>query len=282
MSDLSVRPWKRYGQDRLYVNLAGGKSVAWLDRRTGEISILVEQYRAAALDALAPHVTGALPDGASPRLAGADPQPVDVPPDHDLALNRPGEALRAKLADLAPGRFARLLSLLGRKSEADSWRAGLAGERAVGAELGRLASSGWRVLHSVPLPRDVDIDHLLIGPGGVFTINTKHHRQKRVWVGDTAVTINRGAPQAYVRKSRVEAKRSAAILERAGVRVEVEPVLVFVGAVSVEVVPSLLDVRVIRKEREVSALGALGGKLSPAQIEAVYAVARDRRNWLLA
>lgn len=190
--------------------------------------------------------------------------------------------MRAKLAELAPGRFARLLSRLGRKSEADSWRAGLAGERTVGAELKRLAPAGWRVLHSVPLPRDVDIDHLLIGPGGVFTINTKHHRQKRVWVGDTAATVNRGAPQAYVRKSRVEAKRVAGVLEGAGVRVEVEPVLVFVGAASVEVVPSLLDVRVIRREREVSALGALGGKLSPAQIEAVYAVARDRRSWLLA
>ncbi|MEU0180206.1 nuclease-related domain-containing protein [Streptomyces sp. NPDC006207] len=258
MSDLSVQPWKRYGQDRLYVNLASGESVAWFDQKTGEIKILVDQYRDAALDALVPHVAGVQPPVASPPAA-AHPHPVDVPPEHDLALNRPGEALRAKLAELSPSRFARLLSLLGRKSDSDSWRAGLAGERTVGAELERLASASWRVLHSVPLPRDVDIDHLLIGPGGIFTINTKHHRRKRVWVGDTAVTVNRGAPVPYVRKSRAEAKRVAGVLERAGVRVDVDPVLVFVGAARVEVVPSLLDVRVIRREREVSALGALGG-----------------------
>jgi len=41
-------------------------------------------------------------------------------------------------------------------------------------------SPRWRVLHSVPL-RDArgavrgDIDHVLIGPPGVVTINTKHH-----------------------------------------------------------------------------------------------------------
>ncbi|MGW9025477.1 nuclease-related domain-containing protein [Streptomyces sp. NPDC055722] len=241
---------------------------------------MVETYRDAVLDVLAPYLAGARPPAVSPEAVA--PQPVDVPLEHDLASNRAGESLHAKLAELSLGWFARLLSLLGRRSDADSWRTGLAGERIVGAELERLESAGWRVLHSVPLPRDVDIDHLLIGPGGVFTINTKHHRKKRVWVGDTSVTVNRGVPEPYVRKSRAEAKRVAGVLERAGVRVEVDPVLVFVGAASVEVVPSLHDVRVIRKEREVSALGALGGRLSTTQIEAVYAVARDRRIWLLA
>jgi hypothetical protein len=57
--------------------------------------------------------------------------------------------------------------LLGRHSEAYGWRKGLAGERKVGAELERLVRKDWRVLHSIPLPRDVDIDHLLIGTGGV-------------------------------------------------------------------------------------------------------------------
>ncbi|MGA5029945.1 nuclease-related domain-containing protein [Streptomyces cellulosae] len=43
-----------------------------------------------------------------------------------------------------------------------------------------LGSQGWRALHSIPLANKVDIDHLLIGPGGVFSINTKHHDKRAV------------------------------------------------------------------------------------------------------
>src|SRR3954464_10969802 len=110
MSDLSVQPWKRYGQDRLYVNLASGESVAWFDRKTGRINVLVEKYRDAALDALAPYMSSAGPVASSPESAAVIPQPVDVRPEHDLVSNRPGESLRAKLAELSPGLFARLLS----------------------------------------------------------------------------------------------------------------------------------------------------------------------------
>lgn len=62
----------------------------------------------------------------------------------------------------------------------------------MGAELDRLARRGWRVLHSIPLANNVDVDHLLIGPGGVFSINTKYHHNKVVWVGDDAVKVNHG------------------------------------------------------------------------------------------
>ncbi|MFE7074420.1 nuclease-related domain-containing protein [Streptomyces sp. NPDC057620] len=37
------------------------------------------------------------------------------------------------------------------------------------------------------------IDHLLIGPGGVFTINTKHHQGAPVWVGNARADLS-GAP----------------------------------------------------------------------------------------
>ena len=48
----------------------------------------------------------------------------------------------------------------------------------MGAELNRLGRHGWRVLHSIRLANRVDIDHLPIGPGGVFSINTKHHHKR--------------------------------------------------------------------------------------------------------
>ncbi|WP_449657794.1 nuclease-related domain-containing protein [Streptomyces longisporoflavus] len=187
------------------------------------------------------------------------------------------------LAEKGPGPAQRLLSwLLRRESEWDSWRMGLAGERRVGGELQRLSRSGWRVLHSVPLPRDVDIDHLLIGPGGVFSVNTKRHFGKSVWVGDEMAKVSHGPPQPYARKSKAEAARVQAVLERyADIPVQVQPVIVFVGVTELTKAATQFTVRVYR-EREVSALGPLGGVLDAGQIDALYAVARHRRAWLAA
>ncbi|MFE0536383.1 nuclease-related domain-containing protein [Streptomyces nigra] len=143
--------------------------------------------------------------------------------------------------------------LLRRSSEWDSWRKGLAGERRVGAELNRLGRHGWRVLHSVPLADKVDIDHLLIGPGGVFSINTKHHHRRAVWVGDDSVKVDHGKPAPYARKSRAEAKRVARVLERyCDFSVPVEPVLVFVGVTELKVVATQLDVRVYQEPTTVT------------------------------
>jgi hypothetical protein len=51
---------------------------------------------------------------------------------------------------------------------------GATGEEQVGALLDELAGRGWRVIHDVNLGRG-NVDHILIGPAGVFTIETKSH-----------------------------------------------------------------------------------------------------------
>ncbi|MGI5411283.1 nuclease-related domain-containing protein [Streptomyces chartreusis] len=95
----------------------------------------------------------------------------------------------------------------------------------MGAELNRLSRYGWRVLRSIPLADKVDTDHLLIGPSGVFSINTKHHHKKAVGVGDDALKIDHGKPAPYARKSRAEAKRVVRVLERyCALPVPVDPV----------------------------------------------------------
>ncbi|MWA15441.1 nuclease-related domain-containing protein [Streptomyces sp. BA2] len=293
MSDLKVVRWKRHGQDRLYVNLPDGSAAAWADCRTGKVTILVEPYRHEALRLLRPLLTRPSPASRSSPAVKPKPRTTDgrkvvpelpplTPPD-DLALNRPGESLRCLLAEKGPSPAQRVLSwLLRRESEWDSWRMGLAGERRVGGELQRLSRSGWRVLHSVPLPRDVDIDHLLIGPGGVFSINTKRHFGKSVWVGDEMAKVSHGPPQPYARKSKAEAGRVQAVMERyADIPVQVQPVIVFVGVTELTKAATQFTVRVYR-EREVSALGPLSGVLDAGQVDALYAVARHRRAWLSA
>ncbi|MEU8910175.1 nuclease-related domain-containing protein [Streptomyces mirabilis] len=280
--ELKVTRWQRFGHDRLYANLPDGIAVGWADLKTGDITVLRAENRDDVIAVLTKHLPDYLGTVRPARAPEAEARPTlpRLTPADDLATNPPGESLRLLLAGSGPGLWERAVSrLLRRPTEWDSWRKGLAGERRVGAELNRLSRHGWRVLHSIPLADKVDVDHLLIGPGGVFSINTKHHHKKAVWVGDEAVKVDHGKPAPYARKSRAEAKRVVRVLERyCDFPVPVDPVLVFVGVTDLKVVATQLTVRVYR-ERQVAALAPLSGVLTAEQVEQVYGVARHRQAW---
>jgi Nuclease-related domain len=75
--------------------------------------------------------------------------------------------------------------------EAVAWRRGAAGERRTARLLGPLERHGWAVLHDLAVPGSrANIDHLVIGPGGVFVIDSKQYqgrlqldRSGRLWHG---------------------------------------------------------------------------------------------------
>lgn len=112
--------------------------------------------------------------------------------------------------------------------EAVGWYRGVIGERRVAGLLARLGSA-WTVLHSVPVGSGMsDIDHVVIGEAGVFTINTKYSPGKKVWSGGFKVYVD-GFPQQYVRNSVFEAERASEALSRAvGMTVPVSALIVFV------------------------------------------------------
>ena len=61
--------------------------------------------------------------------------------------------------------------------DAVAWRRGAAGERRTARLLDLLERQGWAVLHDLAVPGSrANIDHLVIGPGGVFVIDSKHYR----------------------------------------------------------------------------------------------------------
>jgi len=97
---------------------------------------------------------------------------------------------------------------------ADRAARGAEGERKVGAILEGLGAD-WHVLHGVWLGRG-DIDHVLVGPGGTFTIETKSH-PGRIPVERIDGRMLR---QAYA-ESKILAKVSG---------LEVQPLLVFSDA----------------------------------------------------
>ncbi|WP_346777247.1 nuclease-related domain-containing protein [Streptomyces sp. HNM0575] len=259
------------------MSLPDDTRVAWLDRKSGQLHVVLQDHRDAVLEVLAPYLTPQGSSAAAPR----DPEQTAAQiPDEDLALRKPGHALKQKMVTEGMSRAGYMWRRVrGARSEDDSWRVGWEGERAVGAELQRLSRQGWRVLHSIPLPRHVDIDHLWMGPGGVFCINAKKHKDAKVWVGDDSVMI-RGQSYPYVRRSRSEAKRATKALTRAcGFTVEVQPLLVFVGIRELDIHSSLSGVRAIR-ERELAGLGARTGVLEGHQIDSIYEAARWGRTWV--
>jgi hypothetical protein len=75
--------------------------------------------------------------------------------------------------------------------DAVAWRRGVAGERHTARLLGPLERHGWAVLHNLAVPGSrANIDHLAIGPGGVFVIDSKQYRGRlrldssgRLWHG---------------------------------------------------------------------------------------------------
>jgi Nuclease-related domain len=93
--------------------------------------------------------------------------------------------------------------------DAAAWRRGAAGERRTARLLAALEWHGWAVLHDLALPGSrANLDHLLIGPGGVFVIDSKQYRGRlqldqsgRLWHGryplaPTLQAVSFGADQA--------------------------------------------------------------------------------------
>ncbi|MEV2250099.1 nuclease-related domain-containing protein [Streptomyces sp. NPDC050147] len=265
MSGLRVIPAWRHGQERLYVCLADGRNVAWYERESSRVNLLGEEHREAVLRALAPFISGGFSVGPPPVPTPAELARLALHPDDDLAPNRPGEALLIDLdRDPAPARRLR----------ADPRQRALTAEQAIGEVLDGLEGAGWHTLHSVPLPGGPRIHHLLIGPGGLFSVHTLPARKQRVRVADPMVTVGRADPRPLLREIRADADRASFAMTA-----EIRPVLALCGATDLDVTAPPRGVRIVR-DGEVSALAGVGGVLKPADVEALHAMARDRHTWL--
>jgi hypothetical protein len=204
---------------------------------------------------------------------------------HDLADNRAGQAARRRAQEERAARPFR--SLLARvllvHTDERAWRLGASGEELVGRLLQKLIAKRdprWQVLHSIRVgTRGSDIDHLVIGPGGVFSLNTKHHPGARIWVRGDTFLVN-GARQPYLRNSRHEAGRASRLLTAAcGFPVEVTGVVVPVNASDVVVKESPVDVHVVNRRRLSRWLRRRAEVLDPETIAAIYAAARRPITW---
>jgi Nuclease-related domain len=226
-----------------------------------------------------------------PEAPEPAPEPDKGVVSNDLADNRPNTPDRAADA-LARTRRVAVVRLrayrerLGGLAAHDlAWRARAQHARRMGPRLEKHLSPEWRVLHSVPLGGEATtVDHLLVGPGGVFTLSTHEHRDARVWVSRDEIRIN-GEPVPYLRPALAQAGRVARLLAAAsGRRVRVTPCLVIVtGSTHPDIVvqDEIEGVLVLDSSTVVRTFRKLEPVLTHDDVEAVFDAARRRASWVI-
>jgi hypothetical protein len=112
---------------------------------------------------------------------------------------------------------------------------GLQGERAVGQFLERLREQGYQVFHDIP-GVGFNVDHVCIGPAGVFTIETKTWskpigRDARIRYDGTRLDVDGVSPDRDpVQQAHAQSRWLEQLLEETtGRRPPVKPVILFPG-----------------------------------------------------
>jgi hypothetical protein len=158
--------------------------------------------------------------------------------------------------------------------DAVAWRRGAAGERRSARLLSPLERQGWVVLHDLAVPGSpANLDHLVIGPGGVFVVDSKQYRGRlqldpsgRLWHGRYPLT-------ATLRAVSFEADRAARVLADPQV---VVPIVAIHGAQVPWGKVVTQGVPVVSARRLPSMLRALPGVLGPERVAALADRARVR------
>jgi hypothetical protein len=177
------------------------------------------------------------------------------------------------------GTLQRILGINPLHPDARSWYTGAIGEMHVGAHLEQLGPE-WTVLNSVPVGKDhSDIDHVLIGPAGVFTVNTKHHSGAKIWVGSRMVMVA-GQKTSYLRNSRHESERASKLLTQAtGMPVQAYSLLVIVDPASITVRQRPDYVTVLTARELVRWLKRRKRTLDATSVSRIADVAANPRTW---
>lgn len=261
---------KRFDQDQLTVcnmtiSRRGDRWVAsvvvedtsygYIDLSTGKLhstSSLAEDGAKQLVDILMSEL-GVTHEASDDEFEGFDSD-VNEDQDEDLALISPGTHIA--------------------HSRGESYKQGLLGEQRTALELLSLERRGWRTLHSVPLTDTKDIDHLLIGPAGVFAVNTKltdypvEYRDPSVYVGGYRKDWREN--QLHTTTA-CEGKLGGAT----GMDISVESLVVVWSPIA----PTGAD-WLVHGEQLTEYLSTFPHVLDPALVEYMYSQARKKTTWI--
>jgi hypothetical protein len=196
--------------------------------------------------------------------------------------NEAGAGARAKEQELTAGKGATrrwLERVFDVRTEDRSWRRGAEGEELVAAHLAELGEA-WAVIHDLTIGRKgTNLDHLIIGPSGVFALNTKNLTGK-ITVYEHAILQN-GHKTAFVpaalREVRIVQQR---LSEAAGREIRAWSLLVVMGC-EVVVKKPLANLTLVGARDLPRWLGKLpDGVFPPGQVLELERLARTPATWL--
>lgn len=223
------------------------------------------------------------------RRGHDEPQRVDDVFE-DLALHAPDHGLLRAAAQARAAGDKELDRALRYRADGRQAVAAALG-REVGGPSGRLGrGSRWRILHGVEMAvgRDtVTLDHLVIGPPGVFVVEDRHEPAGKVHASTGGLEIDgRHIDLARIRTlgEEVHDRLAEAIALAAGFEEvldppPVTPVIAVIGATIVSH-SRPRGVIVARAGDLARAMRARGDRLSAAAVEETFAVARRSDTWL--
>ena len=244
---LTVRRWRRYGADRLFVTHETGGRVGSIDLQSGEV--VVDE----------PELEEGLRRAAQAFLRG-DGNEITLP----LPRQPFGEPERTALnAWLGPGVERR-------------------GERGapLRTRLERLYSEGWHVIHDVPLGRQgTVVEHLLIGPGGIRTVTQRSEPDEHVVVEGRRMTVD-GVPVGHLHAARMEAARVQGLLLQAGCAdISVRSIVVVRGTLTQNDTPDPYGALVVTRSELPRVIRSMPLVLEPDRGAAIAHGARERATW---
>jgi len=255
-SVLTVRRWRRYGADLIFVTAATGRPLGSVDLTSGQVHVhdgepeapvrrAVQEYlRSDADEVMVPHQRPPI-DGLSVQDAELLTQWLGTP----ILLGGP-----------APSETGDCL----------------------GSRLDRLGDLGWGVLHSVPVGLQGAVcAHLLIGPGGVCVVRELGQPGQRITVDGNTVRVD-GERSTVLRDVELEAARVRAILLGAGAhRVVTRPVVAVTGDLEISDRQRVPGPLVVPVSGVAAAVQALPEVLTPLERLGLNRIAHRDTTWLI-
>ena len=189
------------------------------------------------------------------------------------------ELLRQHAGTRQRNAFGRFFGYSPLADDSVSWYLGAKGEIEVGKILATLPPE-WRVFHALPIgTKGSDIDHLVVGPGGIVTINTKNHSNKAIWVAGQTMLVS-GRKQPYIRNAEFEATRVTTLLrERMPQLPAAQPVIALVSPKSLTFKKRPERVKVVAATELRHWLLKLPATLSTADVHELAAIIDAPGTW---
>ncbi|MCX7926024.1 MAG: NERD domain-containing protein [Fimbriimonadales bacterium] len=159
----------------------------------------------------------------------------------------------------------------------DRARQGAQGEEWVGAALDTLQAKGWYVFHDLPMPAVGNVDHLVIGPPGVFVVETKSHRGRITAQGNQLLRNGKLLEKDFLRQVKAQSMAVNQLFQhRLRQNYYVQPVVCFSRAF-VQVPGGRVEhVWVLPLPWLLPALEKHPSRLSPAQVQMLASVIAAR------